>query len=417
MRRYIIPVIILGIAFLAFWIDRPNVSPLDIKSLNIERDLKIHQGLDLKGGIHLVYEGDFSKIEEKDRDKAQQGIVNVIEKRINALGVAEPVVQKGQIGSQKTIIVELPGITETEEAIKMIGQTAQLTFLEQKDEKWTETGLTGANLKRADVEMNQQTGEPEVAIEFNEAGAKLFKDITERNLQKQVAIQLDQEVISAPTVQTVISEGKAVITGKFDIKEAKNLAISLTSGSLPVPIKLIEQRNISATLGPESVKKSLLAGILGILLVALFMIIHYKTPGILAVFALAIYSLIVLALFKLIPVTLTLAGMAGFILSIGMAVDANILIFERMKEEFRAGKTVGAAIEEGFKRAWLSIRDSNISSLITCLILIWLGSGLVRGFAITLSIGILVSLFSAIIITRTLLRLFVNNRMEKWIKI
>jgi preprotein translocase subunit SecD len=417
MKRYFLPLFILLVAFGAFWVDRPNVKPLEIEALNIERDLKIHQGLDLKGGVHLVYEGDFSKIEAKDQEKAHQGVVNVIDKRINALGVTEPVIQKGQIGDKKTIVVELPGITDTEAAIKMIGQTAQLKFLEQKDNKWTETGLTGAHLKNAEVTMNPETGDPEVAIEFNNEGAKLFKDITQRNLQKQVAIQLDENIISAPTVQTVIEEGKAVITGKFDIKEAKNLAINLTSGALPVPIKLIEQRNISATLGPESVKKSLLAGVLGIILVALYMIFHYKTPGLLAVIALAIYALIVLALFKLIPVTLTLAGIAGFILSIGMAVDANILIFERMKEELKGGKPLGAAIEEGFKRAWLSIRDSNISSLITCLILIWLGSGLVRGFAVTLAIGILVSLFSAITVTRTLLRFFIGKKIEKFIKI
>ena len=418
-RVYIVFVLILVVAFLAFWIDRPTVKPLDLPKLKIYKELKIRQGLDLKGGVHLVYEGDFSKIAPKEREKAHQGLINVIERRVNNLGVAEPVIQKGQIGDKKTVIVELPGITDIEQAKKMIGQTAQLTFLERKGEQteWTETGLTGAHLKRADVEINPQTGEPEVAIEFDAEGTKLFKDITQRNLQKPVAIKLDQDIISAPTVQTVIEEGKGVITGKFDIKEAKTLAINLNSGALPVPTKLIEQRNISATLGPESIKKSLIAGLLGILLIALFMTLFYKTPGFLAVVALAIYAGIVLALFKLIPVTLTLAGLAGFILSIGMAVDANILIFERMKEELRTGKTLGAAIEDGFKRAWSSIRDSNISSLITCLILIWLGSGLVRGFAVTLAIGILVSMFTAITVTRTFLRLAVGTRMEKFIKI
>jgi len=418
-RLSITTILILVLAFLAFWVDRPSVKPLDLGRFGY-RDLKIHQGLDLKGGVHLVYEGDFSKIEAKDHEKAHQGVLNAIERRINALGVAEPTIQKGQIGDKKTIVVELPGITEIEEAIKMIGQTAQLTFLEQKGEGekmgWVETGLTGAHLKRADVQMNPQSGQPEVAIEFNAEGAKLFKEITQRNLQKPVAIKLDQDIISAPTVQSVIEEGKGVITGQFSITEAKNLAINLTSGALPVPVKLIEQRNISATLGPESIKKSLVAALLGVFLVALFMISFYRMPGVLAVLALAIYSGIVLALFKLIPVTLTLAGIAGFILSIGMAVDANILIFERMKEELRTGKTLGAAIEEGFKRAWSSIRDSNISSLITCLILIWLGSGLVRGFAVTLALGILVSMFTAVIVTRTFLRLAVGTRLEKSIR-
>lgn len=420
-RNYILLITILAISFLTFWIDRPNVKPLDLPKLKIYKDLKIHQGLDLKGGVRLIYEGDFTKINPKEIEKAHQGLVNIIEKRINNLGVAEPNIQKGEIGDKKIVVVELPGISDIEQAIKMIGQTAQLTFLERVGEgdsaSWKETGLTGAHLKRADVQINQQTGEPEVAIEFDSEGAKLFKEITQRNLQKPVAIKLDEDIISAPTVQSVIEEGKAVITGKFDIKEAKNLAINLNSGALPVPTKLIEQRNISATLGPASIKKSLVAGILGIILVALFMVIFYKTPGFLAVIALSIYAALVLALFKLIPVTLTLAGLAGFILSIGMAVDANILIFERMKEELRMGKTLGAAIEEGFKRAWPSIRDSNSSSLITCLILIWLGSGLVRGFAVTLAIGILVSMFTAITVTRTFLRLCVGTRLERLIKI
>ncbi|MBM2821029.1 MAG: Protein translocase subunit SecD [Candidatus Berkelbacteria bacterium] len=224
---------------------------------------------------------------------------------------------------------------------------------------------------------------------------------------------MDNEIISAPTVQTVIENGQAVITGKFDIQEAKQLAIELNAGALPVPITLIEQRTIGPTLGSESVQKSLVAGLIGLLLVALFMIIYYRVPGILAIIALLIYTLIVLALFKLIPVTLTLAGIAGFILSVGMAVDANILIFERTKEELSSGKTVGLAIEEGFRRAWPSIRDSNFSSLITCLILYYGTSGLVRGFAVTLAIGILISMFTAITVTRTFLRLSVGSFIEK----
>lgn len=413
-RLYVYLIFILGLTFLAFWIDRPTVSPIDLPRLNIYRDLKIHQGLDLKGGVHLVYEGDFSKLDPKDHERAHTALLNVIEKRVNGLGVSEPVIQKGRLGEKRTVVVELPGIKDIDQAIKMIGQTAQLTFLEQKDDKWVETGLSGAHLKKADVEINPETGEPEVAIQFNQEGAKLFKEITERNLQKPVAIKLDEDIISAPTVQTVIPEGKGVITGKFTIKEAKNLAIALNSGALPVPLKLVGQRNISATLGPESVKKSLLAGILGIFLVIVFMVAYYRLPGVLASLALIIYSLIVLALFKLIPVVLTLSGIAGFILSVGMAVDANILIFERMKEEIRAGKPRKTAILEGFSRAWPSIRDSNISSLITCLILIWLGSGLVRGFAVTLAIGILVSMFSAITITRTFLLLVEGLRKEKY---
>jgi len=417
-KNRIIFLLILVITFLAAWVARPNVNPLDWPKLKIYKDLKIHQGLDLKGGVRLIYEADFSKIEAKEKEKAYQGLINVIEKRINGLGVTEPVIQKGQIGDKKTVIVELPGISNIEQAKKMIGQTAQLTFLEQKGGnigEWQETGLTGAHLKRADVQINPQNGEPEVLIEFNQRGAELFKEITQRNLQKPVAIKLDNEIISAPTVQSVISEGKGVITGKFDIKEAKALAINLNSGALPVPTKLIEERTLSATLGPESVKKSLIAGIVGVILVALFMILFYKMAGAIAVIALMIYTLVVLALFKLIPVTLTLAGITGFILSVGMAVDANILIFERIKEELRSGKQLDFSINEGFRRAWSSIRDSNVSSLITCLILIYLGSGMVRGFAVTLAIGILVSMFTAITVTRNFLHLLAGTRLENFI--
>ncbi|MBI2263546.1 protein translocase subunit SecD, partial [Candidatus Berkelbacteria bacterium] len=261
-----------------------------------------------------------------------------------------------------------------------------------------------AQLKKANVTFDQN-GNPEVAISFNKEGADKFKEITTRNLQKPVVIALDNEIVSAPTVQSAISDGNAVITGNFNIKEAKDLALQLNSGALPMPIKIAEQRRIGPTLGQESVKRSLVAGLVGILLVGLFMILYYRLPGLLATLALLFYGLFVLALFKLIPVTLTLAGVAGFILSIGMAVDANILIFERMKEELRAGKAKREAIEDGFRRAWSSIRDSNVSSLITCLILYYGTTGLVRGFAVTLALGILVSMFTAITVSRTFLRL------------
>jgi len=409
----------------AFIIDWPN--SFNIKFLE---NVKIHEGLDLQGGTHLVYELDMSKVDKKDTDSAIQGVINVIDRRINALGVSEPVIQSSKVGDKNSLIVELPGISDINEATNLIGKTAQLEFWEQEtvltpvegqDSQniplgWKPTQLNGSHLKRADVKFNQQSGEPEVAIEFNEEGKNLFAEITKKNLYKPVAIVLDNEIISAPTVQTPIEDGQAVITGKFNIQEAKKLSIELNAGALPIPINLVEQRNVGATLGNDSVKQSLLAGLIGIILIAVFMISYYKFPGFLAVLALCIYSLIVLAIFKIVPVVLTLAGIAGFILSIGMAVDANILVFERMKEELRFGKTVGAAVDEGFKRAWLSIRDSNISSLITCLILYFTTSGLVRGFAITLAIGILVSMFTAITITRTFLKLTVGTGLEKIMK-
>lgn len=416
-------IIISVLAGLADWPTGPN-----IKIGKYFKDVKVHEGLDLQGGTHLVYELDTSKIAPKDVPTAAQSVVNVIEKRINGLGVSEPVIQTAKIGDKETIIIELPGITDINQAINLIGQTAQLKFLELNTQtsatdttisgsNFKDTELTGAHLQSAIVQFDKNTGEPEVALQFDSEGAKMFADITKRNLEKPVAIELDSQIISTPVVQTVIDNGQAVITGKFDINQAKQLAVELNAGALPVPIKLIEQQNIGATLGSDSVKKSLVAGLIGLILVGIFMISYYKIPGLLATLALIIYSLITLALFKLIPITLTLAGIAGFILSIGMAVDANILIFERTKEELAMGKSIGLSVEEGFKRAWSSIRDSNASSLITAAILYYGTTGVVRGFAITLAIGILISLFTAITVSRTFLRLFVGTGAEKWLTI
>ncbi len=277
------------------------------------------------------------------------------------------------------------------------------------------TKLSGQHLKRADVQFDQTTSEPQVVLSFNDEGSTLFAEITKKNIGKQVAIFLDGSPISAPVVQQEITGGQAVISGGFAIDEAKELAQNLNSGALPVPIKLVSQQNIGATLGELALQKSFVGGIIGFIALIIFMVGSYRVPGVLAVCALAIYSVIVMSIFKLIPVTLTLAGIAGFILSIGMAVDANVLIFERMREEKAAGKSKTQALEDGFKRAWLSIRDSNISSIITCIILAWFGTSLVKGFAITLAIGILVSMFSAISITRTFLRLVARSRFAKWI--
>lgn len=434
MRRnlWIILGIIIIIAALAGMIDWPTGPNIAIGKYF--KEIKVHEGLDLQGGTHLVYELDTSKYGGKDVNTASQGVINVIEKRINGLGVSEPIIQPAKIGDKQTVIIELPGITDVNEAISLIGQTAQLKFKEIAPQtveggttieggttlgnnNFKDTELTGAHLQRADVQFDQSTGEPEVSIQFDADGAKMFADITKRNLQKPVAIELDGQIISAPTVQTEITDGKAVITGKFDIKEAKKLALELNAGALPVPIKLVEQQNIGATLGSQSVQKSLVAGLIGLILVGIFMIVYYRLPGVLAVLALIIYTLITLALFKLIPVTLTLAGIAGFILSVGMAVDANILIFERTKEELAMGKSMGLALEEGFKRAWSSIRDSNISSLITAAILYYGTTGVVRGFAVTLAIGIIISLFTAITVSRTFLRLFVGTKFEKYLSV
>ncbi len=267
------------------------------------------------------------------------------------------------------------------------------------------TELSGKHLARAQVEFEQNTNEPQVTLSFNDEGKKLFGEITTRNVGKPVAIYLDGQPISIPRVQQPITDGNAVISGGFDFKEAKLLAQRLNAGALPVPITLLSQQTVGASLGQDSLNKSLMAGLIGFAIVALFMILYYRLPGLLAVLALAIYTSILLAVFKLWPITLTLSGIAGVILSIGMAVDANILIFERMREELKNGRPLESAVNEGFKRAWTAIRDSNVSSLITCFILYSFTSSAVKGFAVTLALGILVSMFTAITVTRMLLRL------------
>ncbi|MFA5047734.1 MAG: protein translocase subunit SecD [Patescibacteria group bacterium] len=494
-------------------------------------------GLDLSGGAQLIYNADVSKIPPAERADSLSGVRDVIERRVNALGVSEPVVQTNQVGNNWRVLVELAGVYNVDQAIKMIGETPLLEFKEEnpsstqlttaqqtqldtenqaikekaqgisdqikkgadfvalakqysddpgskdkgglytgvkkgafvpelddvifnklkvgevypelvqsqfgyhivKKEKetgqgvnqeldvrhilfktktaadlgvqvtseWINTKLTGSQLKKAVVEYDPNSGAPQVSLEFDSAGTQMFADITKKNTGKLVAIFLDGEAISIPRVNEPILGGKAVISGNFSMEEAKLLAQRLNAGALPVPITLLSQTTVGATLGNEAVNKSLVAGIWGLIIVALFMIFYYRFPGVLAVIALLIYSVISLVIFKnpFFPITLTLAGIAGFILSIGMAVDANILIFERLKEELRNGRDLPLAIDEGFKRAWTSIRDSNVSSLITCIILYWFGSSIIKGFAFTLAIGIIVSMFSAIIITRQFLRL------------
>ena len=301
---------------------------------------------------------------------------------------------------------EIEGKT-MEEAQKI--QDWQLAF----EDPYQSTGLTGKYLQKAVINFDQTTYKPLVSLQFNDEGAKLFEELTARNVGKPIAIYIDQTAISAPVVQEKISGGKAQITGSFTTEEANALVRNLNAGALPVPIKLISQQNVGPTLGKLSLQESLKAGILGFLGVILFMILFYRLPGLLASFALIIYIILVLAIFKLVPVTLTLAGIAGFLLSIGMAVDANILIFSRMKEELAQQKTFSVAVEEGFRRAWPSIRDSNFNSLIVCAILFSFATSFIKGFALTLAIGILVSLFSAIFITRMLLRIFIGTRIEK----
>lgn len=494
--------------------------------------LRLNLGLDLQGGIHLEYKADVSGLPAEKQADALAAAEAVIERRVNAFGVGEPLVQLAKSGGEDRIIVELPGVSDIEEAKRMLKETPFLEFKKmagpeaekqfdeeniqaekqardllerakkgedfaalarehsedpgsteqggdldfaqkgtyvaafdevafkpdfKKDTVWPElvttdfgwhilkktdergegdgrevrlshilimkqslanhpelqfvaTGLTGQNLKDAYVDYQAQgVANPQVALRFDDAGAKLFADLTRENVGKQIAIVLDGEIVSAPTVQTEILNGQAVITGDFTLEEAKGMVARLNEGALPVPITLVGQQSISASLGQVSLEHSLRAGLVGLLVVAVFMVLYYRFLGLVATFALLIYTALLVAVFKLsvftpFSITLTLAGIAGFILSIGMAVDANILISERTWEEIKHGKSVPKSIEEGFRRAWPSIRDSNSSTILTCLILMWLGTGFVKGFAFVLLLGVVFSMFTAVMLTRTMLR-------------
>ncbi len=396
-------------------------------------------GLDLKGGAELIYKADVSKLGQGDVKDSMAALRDIIERRVNTLGVSEPVVQT-EVGSNgdERLLVQLPGVTDINQAIQTIGATPLLEFkterpqaerdailaaqkafvdaqkagaqptgidfsLLQQDPYYVSTQLSGRYLKKATLEFDQQNFQAVVSLQFDDVGTKLFGDMTQANVGKTVAIYLDNAPISTPVVREAITSGKAQISGNFKPEDAKQLVGRLNSGALPVPIELVSTQTVGASLGDEALQKNIWAGIYGTLLVALFLILWYRVPGLIAVVSLTIYIALMLAFFKLIPVTLTAAGIAGFIMSIGMAVDANILIFERTKEELEGGHSLADAIKEGFARAWLSIRDSNISSMITAVVLFWLGTSLVKGFALTFGLGVLVSMFTAITVTRMFL--------------
>lgn len=450
MKTFFVTVLAGLLAFLLLWINLPASIPynfsigarqfkgeitrprvvFEVDGRQRVQDFSLRLGLDLQGGSSLIFEADTSRVSKADLQDALDSARDIIERRVNLFGISEPSIRTLKSGETYRIAVDLPGIQNMAEAVELIGSTAQLTFQEfstpeavlSNSEEATaaarlptfiETGLTGSDVRKASVQFNPENGQPEVLLEFKDQGRQKFAEISRRNVGRQVAILLDQEVLSAPVIQTPILDGNAVISGNFTIDSAKQFAIAINSGALPVPITLVEQRNVGPTLGAVEVQRSVFAGIAGLIAVMVFMVAYYGRLGLIACAGLLIYGLITLAVFRAIPIVLTLPGIAGFILSIGMAVDANILIFERIKEEIRKGREFRQAVRLGFGRAMDAIKDANITTLLVAFILFNpLGwdflpqFGLVRGFALTLAIGVVVSLFTGIFVTRKLIQFF-----------
>lgn len=437
-RTALLLVIIL--TFIAVFINLPNSIAVgnfkkDIKinpnalaqRLNLGKEIDFRQGLDLKGGVSLTFKVAVEEVPVSEREQALESARAVIERRVNLFGVSEPLIQTAKVNKDSRIIVELPGVTDVKQAVDLIGTTAKLTFWEKTSTisgklppdypingqdlgSLKKTDLTGTDLSSSAVVFDPNTGKPQVQLKFNAAGGRKFGEITKRNVGKPLPIVLDNIIIEAPNVNEAILTGDAVISGNFTQESAKALSTQLNAGALPVNLSVLEQHVVGPILGLESLKKSLIAGVIGFITIVIFMVFLYRKLGIIASLALILYTIFNLAVYKLSSltpygITLTLAGIAGLILSIGMAVDANILIFERIKEEQRLGKSRSTSIELGFSHAWTSIRDSNVSTLITCIILYSFGTGIIKGFALVLAIGVLISMFSAITVTRTFLRL------------
>ena len=419
--------LIVILAALAAWFNSPQRPEISVGAFERNFDLKL--GLDLQGGTQLTYRANVSGISEEEAGDAVTGVRDVIERRVNAFGISEPIVQTTQAGDEYRMIVELAGVHDPEEAIALIGATPQLDFrreiIPDGAEKealninelegsggfqFERTGLTGKHLRRATVDFDPTFGSPQVSLEFDGEGSDLFAQLTRESLGKRIAIYLDGIPISAPVVQQEITNGRAVISGGFTIEEANDLARSLRAGALPVPIELIGQLQLGPSLGRMSLQESYRAGLIGFAAVAAWMILFYRAAGAAAAGALALYAGLFLVLLRLVPVTLTLAGVAGVVLSLGMAVDANVLIFERIKENVRAKKNLRFAIENGFNEAWDSIKSSNVSSLITAVILYYFGTSLIRGFALTFGLGILLSMFTAIVVVRSVLPVVLTKR-------
>lgn len=366
--------------------------------------LSIKQGLDLQGGTHVVLEASDTP-DSTVNDDAMKRVVHILERRINELGLTEPIVQRQ---GERRVIVELPGVKDPEKAIEMLGRTALMEFQDESGN----VVLTGKDLKDARAQIDQNT-QKLVAIEFTDEGAKKFADLTAKSVGKHIAILLDKQVLTNPVVQEVIPNGKAVISGNRTIEEAERLAILLRSGALPVKVDVLETRTVGPTLGEDSKTKSMQAFVIGIAGIVVFMLLFYRLSGFVANIALILYVMLLLFSLKMLNATLTLPGIAGIILSMGMAVDANVLIFERFKEEYRNGKTLRAAMDAGFNRAFATILDSNVTTLIAAAVLFFLGTGTIKGFAITLGLGIILSMFTAITITRYVLKMLINANVIK----
>jgi preprotein translocase subunit SecD len=411
-----------------FMVPRPDIK---IGNLDFSQSIPLSEGLDIKGGLQVTLTADMKDISAADRPSALESAKEVIGRRIDLFGVSESGIKTAVSGNDYRLILELPGVTDSQQALDLIGQTAKLEFAlpvytpgKTATESATLTGftptdLTGADLARAAVTFQTQDSQPGVSLTFKDSGTAKFAKLTKENIGKPIAILLDGDPITMPTVQVEITDGNAQITGKFTTEEAKALAVQLNAGALPVPVSVLSQNSIPATLGADSIRKSVTAGAIGLFMVVFFMIAYYGRLGLIASISLTIYGLVTLALYKLIPVVLSLPGIAGFLLSVGMAVDSNILIFERYKEEIRAGRQPKVAMELAFGRAWNSIKDANAATILTGTILFnplnWPflnTSGSVRGFAFTLVLGILISLFTGLVVTRNFLRLFYKEKLS-----
>lgn len=414
-RLWITFSIILALTLLAGFIAWPTTDRIHLGTWN--RNVELQQGLDLKGGAHLVYEADVSKIDASAVADAVEGVRQVFEGRVNALGVTEPEIRTGSNNGNPTVIVDLPGVSDITKAKEILGSTAKLDFRDADGKVVVEGKDIVASQTIAEPLQNAtglaSASEWDVKVTFTSEGKEKFAKATSANIGKQIGIFLDDAPISNPTVQSAITDGVAIITGGFTSQQAKDFALQLKSGALPVPVSLVQEQTVGASLGADAVSRSLFAGLVGIILVFLFIIAYYRWCGLVACLALIVYSALNIALYKFLPVTMTLAGIAGFIISIGIAIDTNVLTFERLKEELRLGKPIPVAVNESFRRAWTSIRDSHLAGLITAIIIFLFASGPVRGFAVVLIIGTLLSLFTAITVVRNWMLLIAGSRLQK----